>query len=81
MTILDTLGGSHKLLYNGNGMKLKAGGLFRRFLFVSSYNFCDGPADCWIRISDVGEKNKWCVACRINRICGWMKKGWGREEI
>ena len=33
MTILDTLGGSHKLLYNGNGMKLKAGGLFRRFLF------------------------------------------------
>lgn len=46
MTTLDTLGGSHKLLYNGNDMKLKAGGLFRRFLFVSSYNFCNGPADC-----------------------------------
>ena len=34
MTMLDTLEGSHKLLYNGNGMKLKAGGLFRRFLFL-----------------------------------------------
>ena len=32
--MLDTLEGSHKLLYNGNGMKLKAGGLFRRFLFL-----------------------------------------------
>ena len=34
MTMLDTLEGSPKLLYNGNGMKLKAGGLFRRFLFL-----------------------------------------------
>lgn len=34
MTMLDTLEGSRKLLYNGNGIKLKAGGLFRRFLFL-----------------------------------------------
>lgn len=33
VTILDISEGSHKLLYNGNGMKLKAGELFRRFLF------------------------------------------------
>lgn len=32
--MLDTLEGSRKLLYNGNGIKLKAGGLFRRFLFL-----------------------------------------------
>ena len=46
VTILDISEGSHKLLYNGNGMKLKAGELFRKFLFVSSFNFCSGPADC-----------------------------------
>ena len=38
MTMLDTLEGSRKLLYNGNGIKLKARGLFIELKILHQLN-------------------------------------------